>query len=92
MKYNGSNLIPFDAMPAEHHREISARGGRASGEAKRRRIELRAELLGIMEREAAAEDMADEVMEAVQMIRRRERKRQRDRERKQRERSARQPR
>jgi hypothetical protein len=39
---NEQNLTPFNQMPAELHRELSARGGRASGaarRAKRERIE-----------------------------------------------------
>lgn len=39
MNVNGytPNLIPFDAMPADQHREISSRGGKASGEARRKK-------------------------------------------------------
>ena len=32
---NEQNLIPFDAMPEDRHRELSRRGGKASGEARR---------------------------------------------------------
>lgn len=41
MNVNGytPNLIPFDSMPAEKHREISSRGGKASGEARRKKRE-----------------------------------------------------
>ena len=39
--YNTQNLIQFDQMPLELHRELSARGGRASGETRRRRAEAR---------------------------------------------------
>ena len=35
------NLIPFDKMPPERHRELSAKGGQASGEARRRARYLR---------------------------------------------------
>lgn len=37
-----NNLIPFSQMPPERHRELSVRGGKASGvarRAKRQRIE-----------------------------------------------------
>lgn len=32
---NNGNLVPFNVMPADRHREISAAGGIASGEARR---------------------------------------------------------
>lgn len=32
---NNGNLIPFNAMPEERHRELSRRGGKASGAARR---------------------------------------------------------
>ena len=40
IRYN--NLIPFDEMSPERHCELSARGGRASGESRRRKAEFQA--------------------------------------------------
>ena len=39
---NEQNLIPFSTLPADRHRELSQRGGKANGaarRAKRKRIE-----------------------------------------------------
>lgn len=38
---NNSNLVPFNAMSAERHREISRLGGIASGEARRQKRDLK---------------------------------------------------
>lgn len=83
---NSQNLIQFDEMPPERHRELSAKGGRASGEAKRRKIAMREKLISLMEYNAVREDMQDELIQAVKDIRKRERRRQKDRERKQKQR------
>ena len=37
---NNGNLVPFNAMSAERHREISRLGGIASGEARRQKRDL----------------------------------------------------
>ncbi len=36
---NDQNLIPFDQMSSERHRELSRRGGIASGETRRKKAE-----------------------------------------------------
>ena len=40
-QYNIDNLTPFDEMDTERHREISSKGGKASGEARREKKRLR---------------------------------------------------
>jgi len=57
------NLIPFDAMSSERHRELSARGGRASGEARRNKKALREQLQAKMEQYAQAEGFIDDIGE-----------------------------
>lgn len=42
------NLIPFDQRTEEEQREIRAKGGRASGAARRARKTLREELLALL--------------------------------------------
>ena len=83
---NNHNLIPFDKMSPEQHRELSARGGRASGETKRRKIKMREQLVSLMEYNAARDGLEDDLLEAVKEIRKRERRRQKDRKFKQRQR------
>lgn len=36
---NEQNLIPFNVLTADRHRELSRRGGKASGEARRKKRE-----------------------------------------------------
>lgn len=52
------NLKTFDTRSKEEVREINARGGRASGETRRRRKTLREELLALLEDEKIQESMA----------------------------------
>ena len=81
-----SNLIQFNEMPPELHRELSAKGGRASGESKRRKIKMRESLMKSMEYYDMRDDLRDELTQAIQVIRKRERRRQKDRECKQKKR------
>ena len=57
------NLIQFDAMPPERHRELSARGGVASGEARRKKAAVQAAIQEAFERYATAEGLLEDVKE-----------------------------
>ena len=57
------NLIQFDEMSTERHRELSARGGRASGETRRRKAAMRASLRDTLEKYAIAEELIDDIHE-----------------------------
>jgi len=48
---NEQNLIPFSELPKDRHRELSQRGGLASGAARRRKREARTKLGQTGERE-----------------------------------------
>ena len=41
---NQENLIPFDKLPEKKQREIRSKGGKASGEVRRKKKQLRDEL------------------------------------------------
>ena len=56
---NNENLRPFNTLPPEEHRELSRRGGIASGERRRYLADLR---LSIVETLAGA-DLAQETRE-----------------------------
>lgn len=78
---NDHNLIRFDEMSPERHRELSARGGRASGESKRRKTKIRNQLIALMEYNAIRSELEDEYIEAVKMIRKREKSKNKPRKR-----------
>lgn len=42
------NLIRFDQMSKERHRELSSRGGKATAEARKQRLTLKEELLALL--------------------------------------------
>jgi hypothetical protein len=46
---NESNLIPFNELTEEEHREIARKGGKASGEARRRKKTFKQELTWLLE-------------------------------------------
>lgn len=54
-------MIRFDEMTKERHRELSARGGVKSGEARRAKRERREQLLALMEAHAVKEGFIDDV-------------------------------
>ena len=60
MRRNG-NLIQFNQMPVDQHRELSARGGRASGEARRRKSVLRATVKEALEIQAIVSGHLDDL-------------------------------
>ena len=59
--YNTENLIQFDEMPPERHRELSARGGIASGEKRRAKAELRKSLNAMWEKAMLTEGWIDDI-------------------------------
>ena len=52
---NPENLTPFNLMDPERHRELSRKGGRASGAARRRRARKRRILAFLLSVEPSAE-------------------------------------
>lgn len=64
------NLISFDDMTPERHRELSARGGKASGEKRRKNAELRNTVATMLAAQAIQADLADEFNEFLRQKRR----------------------
>ena len=60
-----ANLIQFDEMPPERHRELSALGGIASGEARRKNKELAESAYKMLEYHAQREELREELREFV---------------------------
>lgn len=63
---HNENLRPFDAMPPKEHRELSRRGGIASGERRRYLADLRLELIETMADMQLAQETRDEYRRAIQ--------------------------
>ena len=63
-----SNLITFDQMEPERHIELSAKGGRASGEAKRKKAEMRRRMVELMMQLEVAEELRQDFDEAMKLI------------------------
>lgn len=59
LRMNPENLCPFNTMPPEEHRELSRRGGIASGERRRYLADLRLEMI----EHQAGFDLANETRE-----------------------------
>lgn len=76
------NLIPFDQMSSEQHRELSRRGGIASGEARRRKAALRAYLVDALEKQYLADEIMDEFDKALAIVKQRDKRRRQDAQRK----------
>lgn len=70
------NLRPFSEIPTDLHRELSARGGKASGEKRRRKALLRALMLQAFEDRAVADGLTKEMEEALAIVKQREKRRQ----------------
>lgn len=83
-----SNLIPFDQMGKERHRELSAKGGRASGETRRRKAAFRRAVLEHMQQQAIKDDIRDDFDRALDILFKQEWSRQRDAQRKRKKREA----
>ena len=73
-RYNIENLTPFNEMPPERHREISAMGGRASGAARRKDRALREYCTILMAQAFAIEPLADDLREFKRWKKRRDAK------------------
>lgn len=76
------NLIPFTERTPEEHRELSRRGGVASGETRRRKAALRAMLVEALEKSYLADDVMDELDRAVAIVKQKEKRRRMDAKRK----------
>lgn len=76
------NLVPFDQMAPEQHRELSRRGGIASGESRRRKAALRAYLVDALEKQYLADEIVDEFDKALAIVKQRDRRRRQDAQRK----------
>lgn len=72
---NQKNLRPFDAIPPEEHRELSRRGGIASGERRRYLRDLRLEMIELMAGRDLAQETREEYQRAIRRYVREERKR-----------------
>ena len=73
---NNENLRPFNTMSPEEHRELSRRGGIASGERRRYLADLRLELIELMAGHDLAQETREEYRRAIRRYVREERKKQ----------------
>lgn len=71
---NNQNLRPFNTLPPEVHREISRKGGIASGEHRRYKADLRASMIEILAGQELAEETREEYRDAIKRYVREERK------------------
>lgn len=73
MKATGKseNLIPFDMMSRERHRELSRRGGIASGITRRRRAKIKEKLKLLLLAQALQEEAAAELAAELTELQRR---------------------
>lgn len=71
---NNGNLRPFNTMPPEEHRELSRRGGIASGERRRYLANLRLEMIEMVAGMQLAQETREEYKRAIRRYVRKERK------------------
>lgn len=71
---NNENLRPFNTIPPEEHRELSRRGGIASGERRRYLADLRMELIETLAGMELAQETREEYRRAIRRYVREERK------------------
>lgn len=71
---NNENLRRFDALPPEEHRELSRRGGIASGERRRYLADLRLEMIETLAGVQLAQETREEYRRAIQRYVREERR------------------
>ncbi len=71
---NNENLRPFNAIPPEEHRELSRRGGIASGERRRYLADLRVEMIETLAGVQLAQETREEYRRAIRRYAREERK------------------
>ena len=74
---NHENLRPFNTMPLEEHRELSRRGGIASGERRRYLADLRLEMIEALAGYGLARETREEYRRAIRRYVREERKKRR---------------
>lgn len=66
---NEQNLIPFNAMSEDRHRELSQRGGKASGEARRaKRERIKAEKVAQAAEHELFKDSLDIMRECAKLL------------------------
>ena len=82
-----TTLISFDKLSNEQLKEISIKGGKASGKVRRAKAERRDQLVELMYDQALKDSIADEVMQAISIVRSRQKHRKKDREHKRRKRA-----
>lgn len=70
---NKENLRPFNAMSPEEHRELSRRGGIASGERRRDLADLRLEMIEMQAGMQLAQETREEYRRAIRRYVREER-------------------
>ena len=71
---NKENLRPFNTMPPEEHRELSRRGGIASGERRRYLADLRLEMIKTLAGFDLARETREEYRRAIRRYVREQRK------------------
>lgn len=71
---NQGNLRPFNTMSPEEHRELSRRGGIASGERRRYLADLRLEMIEHLAGYDLAQETREEYRRAIRRYVREERK------------------
>lgn len=76
---NNENLRPFDTLSPEEHRELSRRGGIASGERRRYLADLRLEMIETLAGVQLAQETREEYRRAIQRyVREEQRKRKKE--------------
>lgn len=65
---NESNLIPFNERTEKEQREIARKGGIASGEARRRKRDLKEELLLLLEDEDTQKKISIALIERAMIM------------------------
>ncbi len=71
---NNENLRPFNTMSPEEHRELSRRGGIASGERRRYLVGLRVEMIETLAGMQLAQETREEYRRAIKRYVREERR------------------
>ena len=71
---NNENLRPFNTMPPEEHRELSRRGGIASGKRRRYLADLRMAMIETLAGYDLAQETREEYQQAIRRYVREQRK------------------
>lgn len=72
--HSADNLRPFNTLTPEEHRELSRRGGIASGERRRYLAELRLSMIELLAGRDLAEETREEYRRAIKRYVKEERK------------------